>query len=168
MQQRRRRSIVTASPSAAALHLASSHWLPGANMLMTEPNAGLLSSHLPSCAASTHFYHCYGNGLLFIVARWLAGWPVGRWWRLQNCGAEEHQDGRDWSLTQQGSPEEDTVCSICQSKLFRLISNCKSNTVDWGCANLHQTSKMQMDFSIILNTDAFRTILKVKDGGLMA
>lgn len=46
-------------------------------MLMMGPNAGLLSSLLPSCATSTHFYHYYGNGLLSMVAQWLAGQWVG-------------------------------------------------------------------------------------------
>lgn len=73
-------------------------------MLMTGPNAGLFSSHLPSCAANTHFCHCYGNGLLFMVAQWLAGQPASWVGGLvggggsvfpESFGAEEHQDGPD-------------------------------------------------------------------------
>ena len=85
--KRRRRAIVTASPLGVFPYLASSHWLLGANMLMTGWNAGLLSSHLPSCVWDMHFYHCYGNRLLSGVQ----GHPVS--WKPREMSIATAQAG---------------------------------------------------------------------------
>lgn len=85
MQRRRRRSIVTASPSAAALHLASSHWLPGANMLMTGTKCRTLLFPSPLLCGKHAFLPLlwqrpalYGGSVAGWLAGRLAGW-VG-WW----------------------------------------------------------------------------------------